>query len=375
MKKKIGGIVAIIVVCLLAGIIYWSVFRSNENAGFTADFTWDCTKLSKDSFDLESIYRFYTLIPLELNEKSTIGAVDKVVFVDSLVFVMDRFIASGVFVFNVKDGSFVRRIGDVGNGPGEYIELYDFSIDTKRQNIYVLCNRGKVLVYSLNGKYLDVKELPFPATNMEYSNDRFYFVTESLDKDNLYITDMDLSILDSHFPNSEYGENYRWSLLPFQQLKDGVLYRRFLDYHIYKINKDGEISALYGFDLGPEALSIEDVQNLPNSRLKELTSSSTYQIKFFFDAPDYAEILFNKNKESLVAIYDKSSGDVSVYEYSKMKNILEDVDYPLPKYDGLSGKVYMVLYYQDIENLVQSGFLDAEIYSKDSNPIICVFNK
>ena len=60
---------------------------------------------------------------------------------------------------------------------------------------------------------------------------------------------------------------------------------------------------------------------------------------------------------------------------AQMKNILEDVDYPLPKYDGLSGKVYMVLYYQDIENLVQSGFLDAEIYSKDSNPIICVFNK
>ncbi len=78
--------------------MYWNVARPKGTI-LNADFTWDCTKVSKDSFDLKSIYRSYTLIPLELNEKSTIGAVDKVVFVDSLVFVMDRFIASGVFCF------------------------------------------------------------------------------------------------------------------------------------------------------------------------------------------------------------------------------------------------------------------------------------
>ena len=374
MKKKIGGIIIVGTVCLLVGIIYWNVARPKGTI-LNADFTWDCTKVSKDSFDLKSIYRSYTLIPLELNEKSTIGAVDKVVFVDSLVFVMDRFIASGVFVFDAEDGSFIEQIGDVGNGHGDYIELYDFSIDEERQRVYVLCNRGTVMAFSLDGKYIEEKELPFPATNVEYSNDRFYFVTECLDKDNLYITDMNLNILKSYFPNSDYGENYRWSLLPFQKLKEGVLYRRFLDYHIYKVDKNGELSALYEFDLGVGALFIEDVRDLPNSQLKKLTSSSTYQIKFFVDTPDYAEILFNKNKESLVAIYDKVRNDVNVYEYSKMKNILGNLDYPLPKYDGLGRKAYMILYYEDIAKLVEEGILDTETYSKDSNPIICVFNQ
>ncbi len=126
------------------------------------------------------------------------------------------------------------------------------------------------------------------------------------------------------------GKNYRWSLLPFQKAKGGCVVPSFLDYHIYKVDKNGELSALYEFDLGVGALFIEDVRDLPNSQLKKLTSSSTYQIKFFVDTPDYAEILFNKNKESLVAIYDKVRNDVNVYEYSKMKNILGNLDYPLP---------------------------------------------
>lgn len=85
--------------------------------------------------------------------------------------------------------------------------------------------------------------------------------------------------------------------------------------------------------------------------------------------------MFNKNKESLVAIYDKVRNDVNVYEYSKMKNIFGNLDYPLPKYDGLGRKAYMVLYYEDITKLVEEGILDTETYSKDSNPIICVFNQ
>ena len=125
-----------------------------------------------------------------------------------------------------------------------------FSIDEERQRVYVLCNRGTVMAFSLDGKYIEEKELPFPATNVEYSNDRFYFVTECLDKDNLYITDMNLNILKSYFPNSDYGENYRWSLLPFQKAKGGCVVPSFLDYHIYKVDKNGELSALYEFDLG-----------------------------------------------------------------------------------------------------------------------------
>ncbi len=76
---------------------------------------------------------------------------------------------------------------------------------------------GRLWHFSLDGKYIEEKELPFPATNVEYSNDRFYFVTECLDKDNLYITDMNLNILKSYFPNSDYGEKLPLVFIAFSK--------------------------------------------------------------------------------------------------------------------------------------------------------------
>ena len=37
-----------------------------------------------------------------------------------------------------KDGSFIRKIGNIGNGSGDYIEPSDFTIDTDNKIVYVL---------------------------------------------------------------------------------------------------------------------------------------------------------------------------------------------------------------------------------------------
>ena len=61
-----------------------------------------------------------------------------------------------------RQGKFVCDVGAVGQGPGEYINLYDSQIDEKHNRIYLLpWPDRKILVYDLEGNYLQGIPLPF----------------------------------------------------------------------------------------------------------------------------------------------------------------------------------------------------------------------
>ena len=58
-----------------------------------------------------------------------------------------------------KDGSFVGKVGNIGQGPGEYTMVYDMQIDEKAGHVYLLpWNAQSIFVYNLNGEYL--KDIP-----------------------------------------------------------------------------------------------------------------------------------------------------------------------------------------------------------------------
>ena len=132
-------------------------------------FIWNCTEISPDSFDIASLHQDYALIPLQLTNSSTVGMIDKVAFSDSIVFVLDCRTATGLFAFNAKDGTFIKRIGDIGNGHGEYRELHDFSIDEERKCIYVLCERNRIQQYSFSGEYQE-RNCLFRFFSHQYGN-------------------------------------------------------------------------------------------------------------------------------------------------------------------------------------------------------------
>lgn len=55
-----------------------------------------------------------------------------------------------------KTGAFIRKIGSIGRGPGEYIRLlYDWVIDEKNDRIYLVpFAESRILEYTLSGDYL-----------------------------------------------------------------------------------------------------------------------------------------------------------------------------------------------------------------------------
>ena len=65
-----------------------------------------------------------------------------------------------------KDGTYVGKIGDIGQGAGEYQDIYDVQIDEANGCIYFMpWNARSILVYNLQGKY--IKNIPL---NKKYEN-------------------------------------------------------------------------------------------------------------------------------------------------------------------------------------------------------------
>ncbi len=372
MKKKY--IITSILVILCSLVVVFTAKKGNNKSNKTfQSIVWECSEIQTDSFKLKSIISDYRIVPLEYTDNSIIGNIDKVIVVDSLVFVMDSQVAAGIFVFDVRSGKFIRNIGDVGKGFGEYLRLYDMSIDSENRYIYVLCEKKRLLCYSFTGKCLSVKELPFLATNFEYLDDKFYFINEMPDENNLYITDCDFHILSSEFPNNVYGENYRRLIHPLQKTSDGMLYRRFLDQNIYMIDRDNNIYPLYTLNLGDDQLNIEMVKKMPRKQLKDLMSHEISHIKFYTDGKDYSMALFFIKNVPFISIYDKKKNIAKTYEYSMMKNDLMNLNFPLLEFVTSEKKFIAVLYNEDIEALIENNLFDNNTYEQNDNPMLCIF--
>jgi hypothetical protein len=76
-------------------------------------------------------------ISLETTDQSYVGSVDKVIFENDRIFILDKTVGMSVFCFDIR-GRFLYVIDNRGRGPEEYLEIRDFDVAK---------SGGKVLLY------------------------------------------------------------------------------------------------------------------------------------------------------------------------------------------------------------------------------------
>lgn len=102
--------------------------------------------IKEDGLDISSLIDSVVLIPLEATDQSLIGCIDKIICTDDWFYILDKRVAKSLFVFDAQ-GRFVRRIGQPGRGPGEYLEPSDFVVYPKENLIIVFDQFGRQLLY------------------------------------------------------------------------------------------------------------------------------------------------------------------------------------------------------------------------------------
>ncbi|MCG6189344.1 6-bladed beta-propeller [Maribellus maritimus] len=104
------------------------------------------------------------IIPLETNEKSLFESVYHVSISENYIAIHSR----GSFPIKLftREGKFIRDIGKIGRGPGEFNSLYGIQLDEDAKRIYLtpFARATKLFVYSLDGENLPDIPLVYPQT-------------------------------------------------------------------------------------------------------------------------------------------------------------------------------------------------------------------
>ena len=97
-------------------------------------------------------------ISLETTKKNLIGKIDEIKIYKNTIYVVDIYKAKAVFRFDLE-GNYLGRIGEKGNGPGEYSRPDGFEIDKKNNELLVSNTaKRKILRFDLKGNFLgDIK--------------------------------------------------------------------------------------------------------------------------------------------------------------------------------------------------------------------------
>lgn len=231
----------------------------------SVDRTIEC-KESQIEPDIPKFVKDVTFLPLETNGNTLLGSVDKVEFYDGMVYIADY--STRKIVAYDMNGKLRFVLDRQGRGPGEYLEIKSFSVDS--DNLYILDNFGrKLFVYdSLTGEYKTTKEMPIVAWDVEALSNGdliFAFVTAGgkLSKKQppyrLFVTDNNLNVKEQML---EYGKNGDSDVLGYSHFfsvyGDRILFCSYFNDAYYVLDRNnGEIIETVGIGFENKA-SIKD---------------------------------------------------------------------------------------------------------------------
>jgi len=297
--------------CLSYTLIF---FSCKEYQQIQADITVTIPN-NKEHLELQDVFTVFSVIELENNEKCMLGKVEKMQCTDSMFYIFDRKAMPSLFAFH-KDGKFSRKIGDCGNGRGEYQNIVDFTVDEQKQRIYILSELPTVIVYSTNGDFIKTVRLSNKSffRNILKIKDGFIFSTNHLRREEyereslLYFFDDDFNMTDR-----------KLGVLPKPMFQPPFVR--------YPLQKDGDTVCYYdNFNTCFHFFSISDISKhksvaLYNDRIS--TYEDVISERFFKNATDYDEITREYYANGTVYGWGNFFGVYNIFLYDTKRNTLK----------------------------------------------------
>jgi hypothetical protein len=167
----------------------------------------------------------YTVVKLETCEENLIDYIDIVRMTEDKILVGVLFGAKkSIYAFK-KDGTYIRKVGGNGQGPGEYIIPLEALVDEQGQQICVWdAATNKILAYDINTlEFRKENKLPFYICCMEILPDQqmIFYIGKGLRNEGVYtdhfqITDMNGQWISSFIPRETFQKyNGTWGVTTF----------------------------------------------------------------------------------------------------------------------------------------------------------------
>lgn len=218
---------------------------------------------------LSNIGKKLEYIPLETNPNSLIKHISQLEISDSFIFISDF---DKLLQFD-REGNFIRQIGEVGRGPGEYIKVMGFCIDTLNEKVYIIAwGISTVLEFDFNGRFIRPIKIPFASHQLLVNRENsliFHLVNQTITNPDseysLYITDLNA------VPNTKIKRHYiRENLnliadVPMYYFNDSVRFKEFMVDTLYTL-KNEKLEPYAIFDIGRMEMDPDPIMPAPYSK-------------------------------------------------------------------------------------------------------------
>lgn len=250
-------------------------------------------------------------IPLKVDANSLIAEMTKVIEFENNFYILDRKYAA-IRIFDLS-GNFIRNLSNIGSGPGQYLSLNGFDIDTEKREIIVYTSESmKLIRYKMDGEFLSEKKTTFFGFDYlldEKTDNNIFFINNNpvLDKQNynLLYTDYNNSIKDNFFAFSK-GDCYIINECGgMTKGADGLVYNNPLNDTIFNCN--GSCKAKYAVNFG--SLKCPDEVKRSISKVQELLNYSYLENKIY-ESKQAIIFPYTCNRYTYTAYYDKKNREV-----------------------------------------------------------------
>lgn len=327
----------------------------------------------------------YKFILLEDGDDNSIGFVEKIEIMDDRIFILD--LKSKTLQVYTIDGEFITKIGNSGNGPGEYSMINNFAIDTKEDVITIEdYNLSSYLSYNLQTyEYISTQKIPFYFSSYieDYENNKYFFARSSFNINRdlylLKVTDSLFNDINYYLP-AEAPTGYGISSgVPFYLLDNKVHFYHSNMPYLYEVNT-GCISIKYEIEIEGERFPpiqyMKDITKNNNNYIDVILRSG-YIADYKIDENErYIVLSYIRDNETYICFFDKHTYKSSIYTYADFmyKTQLRGIITPFKgKYED-----YFITALQS-ESLKKYSTSNLELMkikeqiTEESNPVICLF--
>lgn len=329
----------------------------------------------------------FKFIPLETTEECLIGHISDIKIVDDKIFIGDIHKSNAVFVFDMN-GKFITKVGEIGNGPNQYINLFGFDIYQKKRLI-ALDDRYKkrLLFYDLDSfKYKYALNIDFNFANFQLlDNDNIAFfsyegfnIKSKKDRSYLLISDSTGKTIDTFydctFSANETLSNTQNRIYTLQN--SSFVFHHLFPY-IYKIENES-ISPFY--EIVFETFEFPSLEYLQKSSINnknytnELNNSDWVSSYGIYETLNLICCPFVCKKQYYIGLYNKQSDAgylfavPDFYKESRLGVLINPKGYT-------EDYVISVVQPIDICRIKDNSILYhlSENTTEEDNPVICLF--
>lgn len=282
----------------------------------------------ENSFYDTAYFKKPHMVVLETTEESFLSNITRMAMDDNFLFIYDKYV-NKLFIFD-KNGRYVNKIDCIGNGPKEYVQSCDFTIDSATKEIILLCAiPEKRMYFTYQGEYIKEEKNHQFFSNLVTDSRYIYLEDHSGNQNNQFC------ILDTKTGKSNQGfeiiniKNRYYANGNSLSKNQHILFGRRYDNSIYEL-KDGKIIEKYRMDFKkhsfPERFLTEERTDII---IKESSDNNyIFSMTNMIENDNY--LMFYTNIGPF--IYDKRNNTLTGYEQILTSSLQPVMEYPFSYY-------------------------------------------